>query len=45
MMTYLTGAAVSAILFFCTAGFRNVGSELHKLNWTTWVLGAAIVGL
>lgn len=45
MITYLCAAAVTAILFVCTAGIHSVGQELHKLNWTSFVLGAAIVGL
>lgn len=45
MVTYLTAGTATAILFLCTAGTHAVGTELHKLNWTSFVLGTAIVGL
>lgn len=45
MVTYLVAALVTAVLFVCTAGLHQVGTELQKLNWTSFLLGAAIVGL
>lgn len=45
MVTYLVGALVTAMLFVCTAGLSGVPGELHKLNWASFVLGVAIVGL
>lgn len=44
-VTYLVGAAVSAILFFIFSKGGNLITELKNINWTTWVLGIAIVGL
>ncbi len=45
MVTYLVAAGVTAVLFIATAGLGNAGMELRMLNWTSFVLGAAIVGL
>lgn len=44
-MTYLVAAVASAGLFFATAGTQNVLGQIRKLNWTTVVLGFAIIGL
>lgn len=44
-VTYLIAAMVTAILFVATAGLQGVGGELHKLNWASFILGVAIVGL
>lgn len=44
-VTYLVGAVLSAILFFAGTKPQSVGEELSKLNWTSLVLGLAIVGL
>ncbi|MCF0229200.1 MAG: EamA family transporter [Parasporobacterium sp.] len=44
-ITYLVGAAVSLIIFFIASGGQNIFLELKKVNWTTFVLGLAIVGL
>ena len=43
-ITYLVGAAVSAVIFFLTGG-HNLLAEWKEINWTTFVLGLAIVGL
>lgn len=45
LITYLTAAFCSLILFFCTSGPKNLWAELGKTNWTAYVLGAAVVGL
>ncbi len=44
-VTYLVGAAFSAVLFFIFSKGGNIIEEYKKINWTTWVLGLAIVGL
>lgn len=48
VVTYLVGAAVSAILYFLLPGGgekKNFIVELSKLNWAPFVLGIVIVGL
>ncbi len=44
-VTYLIGAGVSAVLFFITNKGGNIFTEYKNLNWTSFVLGLAIVGL
>ena len=44
-ITYLVGAAVSAVIYFIMSGGGNIVEELKNVNWTTFVLGLAIVGL
>ena len=44
-VTYLIGAALSAVVFITSVRPANVLTELHKLNWAPFVLGLAIVGL
>ena len=44
-ITYLVGAAVSACIFFLTGSGQNILLEWKNVNWTTFVLGLAIVGL
>lgn len=44
-LTYLMGAAVSAILYFVTKKGTSFLQELSHLNLTPFVLGIAIVGL
>lgn len=44
-VTYLVGALVSAALFFITCKQPDIGEELQKVNWSTIVLGIAIIGL
>lgn len=44
-VSYVIAAAVSLILFFITSPQKNILQELTKANWTTYALGAAIVGL
>ncbi len=44
-ITYLVGAAVSAILFFLLGDQPNIFKELSKMNWSSLVLGLVIVGL
>ena len=45
LATYLTAAAVTAVLFLCDIKFENVFSEMSKVNWTSFIRGAAVVGL
>ncbi|MCQ2462494.1 MAG: EamA family transporter [Clostridia bacterium] len=45
MITYIVAAVVCAVLFFATAGFSGAAAELKKLNWTSIILGIAIIGL
>lgn len=44
-VTYLVGAAVSAVLFFVLSGRVSLLAEYRKLNWAPFVLGIVIVGL
>ena len=44
-VTYLVGAAVSAVLFFVLNPGQNLLAQYKQINWTTWILGIAIVGL
>jgi len=44
-VTYLIGAAFSAIMFFSLNRGANLIKEYGKLNWAPFVLGIAIVGL
>ena len=44
-ITYLVGAAVSMVIFFLTSGGGNLLAEWKAINWSTFVLGLAIVGL
>ena len=44
-VTYLVGAAISTAIFFVTSGGGNLLQEWKGVNWSTFVLGLAIVGL
>lgn len=44
-VTYLTAAVCSVGMFFLTGGGKSLAGELHKINWSSFVLGVAIVGL
>ena len=44
-ITYLVGAAVSMVLFYVLSGKHDIVAEWKYINWTTFVLGLAIVGL
>ena len=44
-VTYLVGAAASALLYFLLRPGGNLIRELGKLNWAPLVLGLVIVGL
>lgn len=45
MVTYLTASVVTAIILIYMVKPENVLLELGKINWTSVVLGVAIVGL
>ncbi len=45
MITYITGAIVSGLIFICMVKPENTLVELAKVNWASIVLGLAIVGL
>jgi len=44
-ITYLVGAAVSTFLYFVMNKGGNILTEWSNVNWTTFILGVAIVGL
>ena len=44
-ITYLVAAVCSFALFFLTNAERNLGGEIAKLNWASFALGIAVVGL
>ncbi len=44
-VTYLVGAAASAVLYFVTNKGGNLIREYSHLNWSPFVLGIVIVGL
>jgi len=44
-VTYLIGAALSALLFFALGRGSSLAAEYRKLNWTSILLGLSIVGL
>ena len=43
LITYLTAAAITAALFVFEVKPANAIDELLKVNWTSFVLGIAIV--
>ena len=44
-VTYLVGAVISTVIFLITSGGGNLLAEWKGVNWSTFVLGLAIVGL
>ena len=44
-VTYLVGAVLCAVIFVISVKPSGVMAELTKMNWTSFVLGIAIVGL
>lgn len=44
-VTYTVGAVLSALMYFLLNRGGNLIEEYRHINWTTWVLGIAIVGL
>ena len=45
IVTYLVGAAASAVLYFVLGSEGSLAKEYGKLNWVPFVLGIVIVGL
>lgn len=45
IITYLTAAVVSFIMFFLAGGDRHLTNELQKANWTSVAFGLALVAL
>lgn len=45
MITYISAAIVTGIMFVVLVRPENVVSELSKINWTSIVLAFAIIGL
>ena len=44
-VTYLTGAVLSAVLYYVLAPQPNLVKECSRLNWAPFALGIVIVGL
>ena len=44
-VTYLTGAVLSAVLYYVRAPQANLVKECSRLNWAPFALGIVIVGL
>ena len=45
IVTYLVGAAASAILYYVLGPGGNLLKEYGKLNWAPFILGIVIIGL
>lgn len=44
-VTYAVGAVTALVLYFLTQKNANLLAEYRQLNWSTFVLGVAVVGL
>ena len=44
-ITYLVGMIVVFMLYFLTSPIKSLATEYGSLNWTSFALGLAIVGL
>jgi len=44
-ITYLVGMIAVFLLYFLTSPVKSLATEYSGLNWTSFALGAAIVGL
>jgi len=44
-VTYIVGAVLSAVLYFCIGKDADLFREYAKINWAPFVLGIVIVGL
>lgn len=42
-VTYLIGAILCFVLFFCTAKETTLAGEIQKINWAPLVMGIAII--
>lgn len=45
VVTYLTGAIISTVMYFATRENTNIINDLKSLNWTSLILGLTVVGL
>jgi uncharacterized membrane protein YdcZ (DUF606 family) len=45
LVTYFVGMITATVLYFLTSETKNLALEFKHLNWTSFVLGVAIVGL
>ncbi len=45
VVTYLAGAVISFCIYLATAEKHHILQNLKQLNWTSYVLGIAIIGL
>lgn len=45
VVTYLVGALVAFVIYLTTSGTNNVANDFKSLNWTSFVLGACVVGI
>ena len=45
MVSYLSGAALALILYVFNPGKESFFAEATKVNWSTFLLGASIVGV
>lgn len=44
-ITYLVGVVITIVMYCLTSKPTKILTEIHKLNWTSYVLGLAIVGV
>jgi len=45
LVTYLVAAVATAILYFLSSPTKNLLQDFKTLNWTSFALGIAVVGL
>ena len=45
IITYIIGAIASTIVYFVTSKNGNLLAEYKHINWTTFILGLAILGI
>ncbi|MDO4810360.1 MAG: EamA family transporter [Eubacteriales bacterium] len=44
-VTYFVAMVISLGLFFVTATDKNIGHELTKISWTSFLFGLSVIGL
>lgn len=44
-VTYLVATIITLMMYFILPKHNDISTEIHKINWTSYVLGAAIVGV
>ena len=45
IITYIVGAIASTIIYFLTSKNGNLIAEYKHINWTTFILGLAVLGI